>query len=437
MRKIVLLLVAGLMALFVTSCDRNPIYRGFEKMENGSYLKFYSRSNSGVSPRLGDRVTFEMSQYFNDSLLFTTIGEDPLDIELNKADFVGDVTDGLLMMQVGDSARLVVLADSIFVAVMATDAPEEFAGKPIYYDMKLLSVKPFEEIREEEARLLDSLKREESSFLEALKNDVNYTLDESGLIIMERNGKGKLAKLGDFVDFDFLMCSKDGDTLMNSFDVESVDMQYGEEFVCEGFTTALGMVPEGGIMRFVIPSELGFDSVGYQGIIMPYEPMIVKVRLNEIMDEEAHKKKIEALEAKMEAERQRLLSKEQDMIKQYIEANGIEETPTESGIYIIRNEEGVGKVAEWGDNVAVHYILYNLNGDQVESSYSYGAPMEFTIGQGGMIACIEEAVMTMAPGAKVTVVSPSEHAFGEFSIHDELLPAYSPLLVELELVAIE
>ena len=437
MRKIALLLATGLVILFVTSCDRKSIYSGFKKTETGAYMKFYSKSGSGVSPRLGDRVTFEMSQYFNDSLLFTTIGDDPLDIELNKADFVGDVTDGLLMMQVGDSARLVVLSDSIFIAVMGTEAPEEFAGKPIYYDLKLLSVKPFEEIERENRMLLDSLRREEQVFLDSLKSDAKNTVDASGLILLERSGKGKLAKMGDYVDFDFLMCSKDGDTLMSSFDVESVDIQYGEEFVCEGFTMALGMVPEGGVMRFVIPSELGFDSTGYHDIILPYDPIVVKIRMNEIMDEAAHEKKMKALEAKQEAERQRLLAEEQKLIKAYIEANGIDGPPTESGVYIIREEEGTGKLAEWGDKVAVHYTLKNLKGEEVESSYSFGAPMEFTIGNREMIACIEEAVMTMAPGAKVTVISPSEHAFGEFAIHDELLPAYSPLLVELELVEIK
>lgn len=437
MRKSTLLLAAGLMVLFATSCNRNSIYSGFEKTETGAYMKFYSKSGSGDSPRLGDRVTFEMSQYFNDSLLFTTIGDDPLDIELHEADFVGDVTDGLLMMHVGDSARLVVLADSIFVAVMGTDAPEEFAGKPIYYDLKLLSIKPFEEIEQEERALLDSLSKEEQAFLGVLKSDPKNVLDASGLIIMERSGKGKLAQMGDYVDFDFLMCSKNGDTLMSSFEVESVDMQYGEEFVCQGFTTALGMVPEGGVMRFVIPSELGFDSTGYQGVILPFEPIIVKVRMNEIMNEAAHDKKMQDLETKNEAERQQLLAKEQELIKTYIEANGISETPLESGVYIIREEEGTGKLAEWGDEVAVHYTLKNLHGDEIESSFSYGEPMVFTIGNREMIACIEEAVMTMAPGAKVTVISPSEQAFGEFAIHNELLPAYSPLLVELELVEIK
>lgn len=437
MKKSIQLLFVSLLVLLAVSCNRDSIYSGFKKTETGAYMKFYSRSKSNLSPRLKDHVTFEMSQYFNDSLIFTTIGEDPLDIELRVADFVGDISDGLLCMQVGDSARLVVLADSVFNVVMGMDAPDEFAGKPIYYDLKLLSIKPFEEIEAENRRLLDSMRMEEQRFLEALKSDDKAVVLPSGLVVMEQKGKGKVAKMGDYVDFDFMMCSKDGDTLMSSFGVESVDMQYGEEFVCEGFTEALGMVPEGGFMRFVIPSELGFDSIGYQGLILPYDPILVQLRMNKIMDEEAHSKAMKDREAKKEAERERLLAKEKELIQKYIEKNGIEEMPTESGIYIIREQEGDGALAQWGDRVAIHYTLRNLNGDEVESSYSYGEPMRFAIGQGEMIACIEEAVMTMAPGAKVVVVSPSDLAFGEFAIHDELLPAHSPLLVELELVAVE
>jgi len=73
----------------------------------------------------------------------------------------------------------------------------------------------------------------------------------------------------------------------------------------------------------------------------------------------------------------------------------------------------------------------------VESSYDYDSPMSFTVGQGEMIAAIEEAIMTMAPGAKVRIVTPSAQAFGEIVIDEEKLPAYSPLLIELELVSKE
>ena len=428
----------GLVVLLAVSCSKTPsVFKGFQKMETGAYMKFYEKSGSGVSPRLNDGVTFEMAQYFNDSLLFDTKDSEPIDIILEPASFEGDVTDALLMMQVGDSARLVVLADSVFVAIMDMVAPEEYAGKPIYYDLKLLSVRPFEEIEAENQRVADSLKALEEAFLAPLRNDAKNSVTESGLIVMEQKGKGKVAQMGDYVDFDFLMCDRDGDTMMCSYGIESVVMQYGEQFVCEGFQEALGMVPQGGVMRFVIPSELGFGSEGYRGVAAPYEPIVAKLTMNEVMNKEAYDKKMAAQEAKAEAEKQQRLAMEKGLIEAYLQKNGIDEKPTESGLYILKEQEGTGSVAQWGDVVAVHYTLYNLDGDEIESSYGYGEPMRFTIGNGEMIPCIEEAVMTMAPGAKVTLVSPSNLGFGEFAIHEELLPAYSPLVIDLELVSIE
>ena len=93
-------------------------------------------------------------------------------------------------------------------------------------------------------------------------------------------------------------------------------------------------------------------------------------------------------------------------------------------------------MAKWGDDVAVHYVLKNLKGEQLESSYDYERPMYFKIGGGEMIPAIEEAIMTMAPGAKVTLITPSNLAFGEVDL-GETLPPYSPLLIELELVEIK
>ena len=43
--------------------------------------------------------------------------------------------------------------------------------------------------------------------------------------------------------------------------------------------------------------------------------------------------------------------------------------------------------------------------------------------------------MTMSEGAKVTLVTPSALAFGEVDM-GEMLPPYSPLIIELELVEI-
>ena len=401
-------------------------------------MKFYTVNKDGQQPRLNDEVTFEMAQFFNDSLLFSTAGEEPMSLVLQKGDFVGDVPDALLMMHVGDSARMVVSVDSVFTTMLGMEeVPEEYVGKPIYYDLKLLSIKPYEELEAEHKVLMDSLKQAEEAFLEPLREDAKHSITESGLIVMEKAGEGKVARMGDYVDFDFTMCGPEGDTIMNSFGVESVEMQYGEEFIGQGFNEALGMVPEGGTMHFVIPSALAFDSAGYEQFIRPYMPLVVRLRMNSVMDKETFNQKQAALEAEKEAERKRMLVLENQRIEEYIKANGITETPTETGLYIIRQEEGQGDLAQWGDEVSVHYIMSNLNGDELESSYNYGQPITFHLGKDMSLPAMEEALMTMAPGAKVTLVSPSALAFGEYEVDKDLLPAYSPLVIELELVEVK
>lgn len=437
MRKTFISVFALALTMLLVSCNEKSVFSGFKKMESGAYMKFYSRGNSEVMPRLNDEATFEMAQYFEDTLLFTTAGDQPMTVVLKKADFVGDVVDGLLMMHVGDSARLVVLADSVFTAMLQMEEiPSEYVGKPIYYDLKLLSVRPFEVLEAERRALMDSLKSEEDAFLAPLRDDPKNTMTESGLIILEKTGKGKPAKMGEYIDFDFLMCAPDGDTIMNSFGIEPVEIQYGEEFLSKGFNEALGLVPNGGTMRFVIPSALAFDTAGYEQYILPYTPLVVLLKMNSVMDQAAYQKRQVALEAEKEAERERKLASERKAIADFIKTNSITETPTESGLYIIRQEEGTGKVAQWGDEVSVHYILSTLDGKEVESSYDYDQPISFGIGNGEMVPAIEEALMTMAPGAKVTLVTPSELAFGEFDL-GEILPPFSPLKIELELVSVK
>ena len=419
------LAVAFASVLLVVACNRNSIYKGFDRTETGAYIRFYEKHPEGKMPRIGDGVTFQMAQFFNDSLLFTTAFSSPIEIELKPADFVGDVSDALLVMHVGDSIRLAVQSDSVFVKVMQLDVPEEYMGKPIYYDIKLLSIKPLEEIAAERKAVLDSLRMLENDYLMALEADPKNTVTESGLIVLEKKGKGKLAKMGEYVNFDFILCNNAGDTIINSFGVESVEVQYGEEFICKGLNEAVGMVPEGGEIRIVIPSALGFDSTGYNYYIKPYDPLTVKIRMNEILDATAYA-----------AKQERLKALEAKLLEQYIKDNNITVEPTETGIYIVPVEPGEGELAKWGDKVNVYYTLNNLKGDLIESGYDFDEPISFTIGQGEMLPAIEDAVMTMAPGAKVMIVTPSNQAFGVIGMNEKL-PPYSPLMIELELVSIE
>jgi FKBP-type peptidyl-prolyl cis-trans isomerase 2 len=68
--------------------------------------------------------------------------------------------------------------------------------------------------------------------------------------------------------------------------------------------------------------------------------------------------------------------------------------------------------AKSGDTVKVHYTGSFTDGTEFDSSRGQ-EPLEFTLGQGGMIPGFETAVVGMTPGDSKTVTIPCEQAYGE------------------------
>jgi len=73
MNKVLKLMAVATLLLSLASCNDDSIFSGYDKMESGAYMKFYERNAKGDMPRVGDVVTIEMTQYFNDTMLFTTV----------------------------------------------------------------------------------------------------------------------------------------------------------------------------------------------------------------------------------------------------------------------------------------------------------------------------------------------------------------------------
>ena len=110
--------------------------------------------------------------------------------------------------------------------------------------------------------------------------------------------------------------------------------------------------------------------------------------------------------------------------------------PQPSGLYYIEKELGDGDSVQNGDLVYVHYVIYNLNDELIESSYEYDQPLPFIVGENQMIAGIEEAVSYMKVGGKCKIIVPSQLGFGDTEI-DELLPSNSSIVIDLELVDLQ
>jgi len=74
-----------------------------------------------------------------------------------------------------------------------------------------------------------------------------------------------------------------------------------------------------------------------------------------------------------------------------------------------------------------------LDGTVFDSSIERGEPFPFPLGQGQVIKGWDEGIAMMKKGGKALFIIPSSIAYGDRGAGD-LIPPYTPLLFEVELV---
>jgi len=84
--------------------------------------------------------------------------------------------------------------------------------------------------------------------------------------------------------------------------------------------------------------------------------------------------------------------------------------------------------------VRVHYVGRFLDGREFDSSIKRGQPAEFPLGR--VIKCWTEGVQLMKVGGKARLHCPSALAYGERGAGGGEIPPNSPLVFEVELLAI-
>ena len=124
---------------------------------------------------------------------------------------------------------------------------------------------------------------------------------------------------------------------------------------------------------------------------------------------------------------------EQDAFKDI--TNGM--TKTESGIYYNISEKGKGENAKPNDLLSVHYSLQLMDGSEIDSSFTRGAPIEFTCGVGQVIKGWDEAMQLLNKGSKARLVIPSELGYGSMGAGNGVIPPNATLIFDVELVDIK
>ena len=137
----------------------------------------------------------------------------------------------------------------------------------------------------------------------------------------------------------------------------------------------------------------------------------------------SEKSEADILKAEAEKENIELLTK------------GMEET--ESGLKYKISKKGSGPNAKTNDLLSVHYSLQLIDGSEIDSSFTRGAPIEFTCGVGQVIKGWDEAMQLLNKGSKARLVIPSELGYGAVGAGNGVIPPNATLIFDVELVDIK
>ena len=93
-------------------------------------------------------------------------------------------------------------------------------------------------------------------------------------------------------------------------------------------------------------------------------------------------------------------------------------------------KEGGGEVAKAGDMVQVHYVgVAYSTGEQFDSSYDRGDPLEFQLGAGRVITGWDQGVQGMRVGGRRQLVIPPHLAYGDRGAGNVIAPGETLIFV--------
>jgi peptidylprolyl isomerase len=92
--------------------------------------------------------------------------------------------------------------------------------------------------------------------------------------------------------------------------------------------------------------------------------------------------------------------------------------------------QGDGAVAKAGDTVQVHYVgVAYSTGEEFDASWSRGAPLEFRLGAGQVIAGWDQGVQGMRVGGRRQLIIPPGMAYGDRGAGRAIAPGETLIFV--------
>jgi FKBP-type peptidyl-prolyl cis-trans isomerase FkpA len=161
--------------------------------------------------------------------------------------------------------------------------------------------------------------------------------------------------------------------------------------------------------------------------------MKITIDMLEIQTEEEYRKEKEAFLHWIED----FGDYEKVILRQFIEEEKLPVELMGSGIYFINLVPGKGKMVEPGDTITINYEGRFLNGKFFDSTVKRNEPFQFVYGtEWQVVKGLEEAIGRMKEGEKSLVILPSELAFGSEGSSTGIIPPFTSLIFEVEILKV-
>lgn len=280
MRKIsIALMIVSLTMLFACGGEKLE----FKTHKDGFQYAFIDRSETGLSPRIGDVVTMKISITApNDSVLKKT---DYFRVQVQKSKFKGGIDNALQFMHEGDSMAFLIDALKYYRHYEKKNVPQYLKqGDLLRFNIRMVDVKSIKQVEKERTlRLISGEKREVIALKKFLERTaINDSADVNKIFTKTlRKGAGRKPVMGNKVSVHYFGYFVDGSSFDNSYQRgKPFDFQLGAGQVIPGLEKGVMKMKVGEKATIVIPSPLAYGDKGMpQAKIAPYTTLVFDVEL--------------------------------------------------------------------------------------------------------------------------------------------------------------
>ena len=128
---------------------------------------------------------------------------------------------------------------------------------------------------------------------------------------------------------------------------------------------------------------------------------------------------------------------ENKLLKKYIEECNIEASPIANGMYYMKLSDGSGASVHAGNIALLNYKGFFLNGRCFDSSFEL-QPFEYIVGvEDQLIPGLVAGIREMKEGEKAKFIIPSHLAFGSSGSASGMIPPFTTVIYEVDLLKVQ